>query len=146
MRKVISVLLKKIISSFPINSIRLWGLKKMGFEIGNKVYLGTELLLVTKKDCSATLKVGDRVAFGPRITIILASFPNNSNLRNIYPINAGNVIIEEDCWIGANVTIYPNVRIGKSSIIAAGSVVNKDVEPYSMVGGVPAKFIKKIEK
>lgn len=53
------------------------------------------------------------------------------------------MIIEEDVWIGANVTILKGVTIGKSSIIAAGALVIKDVPPYSIVGGVPAKFIKK---
>ncbi len=53
-----------------------------------------------------------------------------------------DVIIEEDVWIGANVTILKGVTIGRSSIIAAGSLVIKDVPPYSIVGGVPAKVIK----
>jgi acetyltransferase-like isoleucine patch superfamily enzyme len=53
-----------------------------------------------------------------------------------------DVIIEEDVWIGANVTVLKGVTIGKSSIIAAGSLVIKDVSPYSIVGGVPAKVIK----
>lgn len=54
-----------------------------------------------------------------------------------------DVIIEEDVWIGANVTILKGVTIGKLSIIAAGALVIKDVPPYSIVGGVPAKFLKK---
>ena len=52
------------------------------------------------------------------------------------------MIIEEDVWFGANVTILKGVTIGRSSIIAAGAVVTKDVPPYSIVGGVPAKVIK----
>jgi acetyltransferase-like isoleucine patch superfamily enzyme len=48
-------------------------------------------------------------------------------------------------WIGANVTILPGVNIGDGAIIAAGAVVNKDVAPNTVVGGVPAKFIKNIE-
>ena len=54
-----------------------------------------------------------------------------------------DVIIEEDVWVGANVTILKGVTIGKSSIIAAGALVIKDVPPYSIVGGVPAKVLKK---
>lgn len=53
-----------------------------------------------------------------------------------------DVIIEEDVWIGCNVTILKGVTIGRSSIIAAGSLVIKDVPSYSIVGGVPAKIIK----
>lgn len=53
-----------------------------------------------------------------------------------------DVIIEEDVWIGSNVTILKGVTIGRGAIVAAGSVVSKNVLPYSIVGGVPAKFIK----
>lgn len=56
-------------------------------------------------------------------------------------------VIESDVWIGRNVVILHGVRIGKGSIVGAGSVVTKDIEPYSIVGGVPAKLIKsRIEK
>lgn len=61
----------------------------------------------------------------------------NSKLRNNKPVVIGN-----DVWIGANVCILPGVNIGDGAIIAAGAVVVKDVEPYSIVGGVPAKLIK----
>jgi len=53
----------------------------------------------------------------------------------------GPIIIEDDVWIGANCTISDNVKIGKGAIIAANSLVNKDVAPYDIVGGVPAKII-----
>jgi maltose O-acetyltransferase len=53
------------------------------------------------------------------------------------------VIIEDDVWIGARVIILPGVKIGKGSIVGAGAVVTKDVEPYSIVAGVPAKLIRK---
>ncbi len=52
------------------------------------------------------------------------------------------VIIGNDVWIGANVCVLPGVKIGDGAILAAGAIVNKDVEPYEIVGGVPAKHIK----
>ena len=52
------------------------------------------------------------------------------------------VIIEDDVWLGRNVIVMPGVRIGKGSIVAAGSVVTKDVPEYVIVGGTPAKIIK----
>ena len=55
---------------------------------------------------------------------------------------SGPVIIEDDVWLGANVVVLPNVKIGKGAIIGANAVVTKNVAPYSIMGGVPAKFIK----
>ena len=53
-----------------------------------------------------------------------------------------DVIIESDVWVGANVTLLSGVTIGRGSIVAAGAVVTKSTPPYSVIGGVPAKFIK----
>lgn len=53
-----------------------------------------------------------------------------------------DVIVEKDVWIGSNVTILEGVHVGRGATIAAGAVVNKDVPPYSIVGGVPAKVLK----
>ena len=54
----------------------------------------------------------------------------------------GDIIIKNDVWIGANCTIMDNLTIGNGAVIAAGSVVTKNVEPYAIVGGNPAKLIK----
>jgi acetyltransferase-like isoleucine patch superfamily enzyme len=51
-------------------------------------------------------------------------------------------VIEDDCWIAANVVILAGVTIGKGSVVAAGSVVNEDVPAFSVVAGVPARVIK----
>ena len=53
-----------------------------------------------------------------------------------------DVVVEEDVWIGANVTLLAGVTVGRGSTIAAGAVVNKDIPPYCVAGGVPAKVIK----
>ena len=53
------------------------------------------------------------------------------------------VVIGDDVWIGSRVIILPGVKIGNGSVIGAGAVVTKDVEPYSVVGGVPAKLIRR---
>ena len=54
------------------------------------------------------------------------------------------VRIRDKVWIGANVTILPGVSIGEGAIIAAGAVVTKDVEPRTVVGGIPARILKRI--
>lgn len=54
------------------------------------------------------------------------------------------ITIESDCWVGARAVILPGVRIGRGTTVGAGAIVIKDVEPESLVGGVPAKLIKKL--
>lgn len=57
-------------------------------------------------------------------------------------ISKGNIIIDDDVWIGYGATIISGVHIGQGAVVAAGAVVTKDVPPYAIVGGVPAKVIK----
>ena len=55
----------------------------------------------------------------------------------------GKIIIHNDVWIGSNAVILPNCEVGNGVIIAAGAVVTSNIDPYSIVGGVPAKLIKR---
>jgi acetyltransferase-like isoleucine patch superfamily enzyme len=143
LRKMLRKFGKYLAKSFPYNSIRVWGLKLSGFKVGQKVYIGFDLIvasLVSENTCDLTIK--DRVAIGPRVTFILSSDANWSNLMNsIKPIK-GSIILEDDCWIGAGAIIMPNITIGASSIVGAGAVVTKNVPPNSVVVGIPAKVIK----
>lgn len=61
-------------------------------------------------------------------------------------VNTSEIIIDDDVWIGANAVITAGVHIGRHSVVAAGAVVTKDVPEYSVVGGVPAKVIRKIRQ
>lgn len=116
--------------------------------IGNDVCLGKDTLILTTR---ANVKIGNHVMFGPRVTIITGDHRTDVVGRYMSSIkdaekkeeNDKNVIIEGDNWIGANATILKGVVIGRGSIIAAGALVNKDVMPYTIVGGVPAKCISK---
>jgi acetyltransferase-like isoleucine patch superfamily enzyme len=84
------------------------------------------------------VNIGDYVQTAIGLTII----SGGHNTDNYLPLNNQEVNIEGENWIGANVTIIGGIRIGKGAIVAAGSVVTKDVLPYTIVGGVPAKLIK----
>lgn len=64
----------------------------------------------------------------------------------IEPPSADPVIIEDDVLIGANAVVLEGVKVGKGAVVAAGSIVVKDVEPYTVVAGVPAKMIKKVDE
>jgi lipopolysaccharide transport system ATP-binding protein len=70
------------------------------------------------------------------------TFLNAQKIKN-YNYSKGDLHIENDVWIGGFSIIFSGVRLGNGSVVAAGSVVTKDVEPYTIVGGNPAKLIKK---
>jgi len=79
--------------------------------------------------------------------VLLVDINHKFDDTNVPIINQGHsqeepIIIEDDVWLGARVIILPGVKIGKGSIIAANSVVTKDVSPYTIIGGNPAVFIK----
>ncbi|WP_373541601.1 tetratricopeptide repeat protein [Chamaesiphon sp.] len=107
----------------------------------------------------STLKIGDFSSIAENVTILLggnhptdwiSSFPFGIVFDEFkekhynYPkLSKGSVIIGNDVWIGLNTTILSGVTIGDGAIVAAGSIVTKNVEPYAIVGGNPAKVIKK---
>lgn len=89
------------------------------------------------------LRIGNHVRIGHRTSIVTSDHRHDD--LNV-PIHRqglvfGEVIVEDDVWIGCNVTILKGVRIGRGSIIAAGAVVTRDVPEYAIFGGVPAKQI-----
>ena len=89
------------------------------------------------------ITIGDGTLVGPKTVIATLNHHTNPAKRaNLFP---KSVIIGKNVWIGANVTILPGITIGDGAIIAAGAVVTKDVAENTIVGGVPAKEIKKIE-
>lgn len=90
----------------------------------------------------AFIKIGNNVAIGPNVTIFGAGH-DYSKLE--LPDTAKTVTVGNNVWIGGNSTILQGVTIGDGAIVAGGSVVSKDVEAWSIVAGVPAKFIKKRE-
>lgn len=88
--------------------------------------------------------IGDGALIGHNVVLatINHAFVPSENRRNYYaPIKIGNNV-----WIGSNATVLPGVTIDEWSVVAAGAVVSKDVPPYTVVGGVPAKVLKKIKK
>lgn len=150
---VISKLKKRIFRilikfSFP-NSIRVKLLRAIGVKVGENVYLD-EGFTLTGLGEEHNLIIQDRVAIASNVTVVVLSNPHRSKLleyKEKYPFLdvKGKVIIKHDAWIGAGVIILPNVTIGEFAVVGAGAVVTKDVPSYTVVAGVPAKPIKKIE-
>ncbi|MBK7046992.1 MAG: acyltransferase [bacterium] len=130
----------------PALGARIACLRASNVVIGKFVYVGEDLLITELLETREPMvHIGDRVAIAQRVTLITASDPNWSRLYDHVSIVRGPVIIEEDAWIGAGVIILPNVTIGRGAIVAAGAVVTTSVPDLTVVGGVPAKFIKRLD-
>lgn len=90
------------------------------------------------------IKIGNGVRIGARSTFIASMhhYTDPTVFIKDQGWEAKGITIEEDVWIGMSVCILDGVTVGKGAVIAAGAVVTKDVPPYAIVGGVPAKVIK----
>ncbi len=91
----------------------------------------------------AEIRIGDDVMIGPNVNIITASHPISPKERRAY-VFGKPIVIENNVWIAANVTIVGGVTVGENSVIAAGAVVTKDVPSNTLVGGNPARIIRSI--
>ncbi|TAM97761.1 MAG: CatB-related O-acetyltransferase [Chitinophagaceae bacterium] len=114
-------------------------------EVGDDVYIGPGAVLNASE---SGIVIGNKVMFGPNVTIMGGDHNISEvgkymfDVKEKKPENDLKVIIEDDVWLGTGAIILKGVTIGRGSVIAAGALVTKDVPPYSIVGGVPAKVIK----
>jgi maltose O-acetyltransferase len=117
---------------------------KAGGEISPYINIGHHSELGEYCRINSCVTIGDYVMMGPNVRIITRI--HNYSRTDIPMMQQGKTqfetIIGDDVWIGANVVLTNNVKIGSHSIIAAGAVVTKDVPEWAIVGGVPAKLIK----
>lgn len=117
-----------------------WGGHHVHF--GNGVYANSNLTLVD----DGHIYVGDKVMFGPNVTIATANHPIEPTLRAKGLQYNEDVHIEENVWIGAGVIVVPGVHIGKNSVIGAGSVVTKDIPENVVAVGNPCRILREISE
>ena len=119
--------------------------------VGQYSYGGLKVLAFNN---DAKLKIGSFCSVGPEVCFNLSA-DHYTNHISTYPFKVkmlysslfegfskGDIVVDDDVWIGYGATIMSGVHIGQGAIVAAGAVVTKDVPPYAIVGGVPAKVIK----
>nr|WP_321497938.1 acyltransferase [uncultured Methanolobus sp.] len=136
--------LMKIAKSIFSYKLRRSIYRYLGMKIGKDSFIGSGLEVIDITLANQII-LGERVTIAPSATIVVSSGPNKSKLSRIYPRKIEKVIIDDDAWIGTGSILLPGVKIGTMSIVGSGSVVTKDVQPYTIVAGVPAKIIKRIE-
>ncbi len=112
----------------------------------HKVEIGHHTLLNkdTKIGGQCGVKIGNYVMLSYNVNLVSEDHSYESPNLPIKKqgFNGGPISIEDDVWIGANAVIMPNVRIGKGAIVGSNAVVTKNIAPYTIVGGIPARFIK----
>ena len=119
-----------------------------GPETGDKIRIGGDSYINrgTMLDAHRKIWIGERVMVGPGCYITDSDHGMKAGQSvKEQPMVKGEVVIEDEAWVGANVTILKNVRIGRGAIVAAGAVVTKDVGMNEMVAGMPAKVFKSRE-
>lgn len=130
----------------PDNKVRVEAFRSSGLTIGKDVFISMGMVVLGYE----RVYIGDRVAFGNGVSLITGSKPNNSLLNYHYQvqqcIKEKPIKIGEDSWIGTGTTILPDIEIGKMSIIGANSLVNRNVEEYSVYAGSPIRLIRRLDK
>ena len=127
---------KGLIWSFE--AVRIECLPNAVFEIGNKTYINHD----------SEIRCREHISIGNNVSIAYGVLIQDSDYHTMYDEDGQAkphtlpITIEDNVWIGANAIILKGVTVGKGSVVAAGSVVTKDVPEYSLVGGNPAKIIK----
>ena len=117
-----------------------WGGRHLHF--GSNIYANSNLTLVD----DGHIYVGDKVMFGPNVTIATVNHPIDPKLRSRALQYNKDVYIGENVWIGAGVIIVPGVRIGKNTVIGAGSVVTKDIPENVVAVGNPCRVLREISE
>lgn len=152
-RRLAAPLPRKIVrwlgGNHPDNRTRKIFFRETGVQVGRGTVLNPHLVI--SDDYEKLVKIGDRVAVSPGVMIIADANPNNSALQELpyvreHLIVSREVVIEDDAWIGAGAIILPGVVVGRGAVVGAGAVVTRDVAPYTIVAGSPAREIRKLRE
>jgi acetyltransferase-like isoleucine patch superfamily enzyme len=145
MGKTLGRLLRILAWLAPVYQFRSSVYRKCGVKIGRNVYIG--FLVMMDGEYPEYIKIGDEASIGPGVTIMAHSGASPFHQRfKIFYEGPKKVNIKRGVWLAAGSIILPGVTVGEGSIVAAGSVVSRDVQSYTIVAGNPARAIKQLKK
>jgi len=108
--------------------------------IGDNTRIGLHTTVIGPVEIGSNVNLAQGIV----VTALNHNFTDSTKRIDEQGVSTAKVTIGNDVWIGANATVLPGITIGNHCVVAAGAVVTKDVPPYSLVGGVPAKILKKL--
>ena len=119
----------------------LKGYHKGRMTIGEGTWIGQGAFLHSAGD----ITIGRGVGIGPKVTILTSEHTADDRALPVMhtPVEFAPVVLEDGCDIGAGAVILPGVRIGRGAIVGAGAVVTRDVEPFTIAAGVPARLLRR---
>jgi len=109
-------------------------------KIGKNVFINFDCVFLDL----GGITIEDGVLIAPKVSLLSEGHPISPNERQ--SLVPGHIYIKKNAWIGAGATILPGVTVGENAVVAAGAVVSKDVPANTVVGGIPAKYIKNIDQ
>jgi acetyltransferase-like isoleucine patch superfamily enzyme len=146
MGKLLGRLLRILAWLAPVYQFRSSVYRKCGVNVGRNVYIG--FLVKIDGDFPEYIEIGDEASIGPGVSIMAHSSATTFHQRlKIYPDEGPKkVTIKRGVWVATGAILLPGVTIGEGAIVAAGSVVGRDVPPYTLVAGNPARAIQRLKK
>lgn len=141
--------LKNILANSPEPTLRHLALKYLGAQIADSAYLNPGMRVVFDHPEKAKIVIGERVAIAPEPLFVCDSGPGDL-LPDLCPLvrqrfmKNESIVIGDDCWIGARVTILPGVTLGRGVVIGANSLVMHDCPPFTVWAGSPARLLHKM--
>lgn len=134
--------LKKVTGRF-FSSTQFWIERPENVIIGNNVFFNRNVFIACVDVPESEIVISDNCQFGPNVVIVAGDHPYlNKDLQiRFQDTTPGKIFIGKDCWVGSNVTITKDVTIGEGAVIGANSVVTRDIPPYTIAVGAPARVI-----
>jgi acetyltransferase-like isoleucine patch superfamily enzyme len=145
--------LKKFVAAYyPDARVRKLYWVEYNVHMGEGSLANPGLLAVTCAGPEGRVTIGRNVSIAPGVVLITDSSPNNSATLRAHPevarrmIRRAPIVVGDDVWLGAGVVVLPGITIGRCTIVGAGAVVTRDLPPFAVAAGVPARVVRRLSE
>lgn len=165
LRLLVALSLARMLPDLVGGRVRAQALRWAGVEVGSGTLIGGSIKLVGSSspskhlvigrgcwinagchfDASAPLQIGHGVSLAQQVMLLTETHEIGPPSRRAGTLRSGPITVGNGCWLGARCIILPGVSVGDGAVIAAGAVVTRDVEPNTVVAGVPARLVRRLE-